>query len=318
MSVPLRLAGFVVVLVLAFGGAALAGSLVDPTDAPAPAAGGHGGETHGAGAPDAPDAASHGAAEHAPAPAQGVAPAGLAVSQDGFGLDVERRTFAAGERAPLRFRVTDPRGRPVTDAFEPAHERELHLIVVRRDTAHFQHVHPRKGADGTWSIDLTLPAAGVYRAYADFTVAGTQRTLATDLVVPGDFRPEPLPAPAAVDRAGDLAVALTTPGPRAGRETELSFAVTRGGAPFAGLEPYLGAKGHLVALRDGDLAYLHVHPVEGGGGHAHADGSTAAEEHPGEVRFAATFPTPGRYRLFLQVKAGGAVRTVAHTVAVRR
>ena len=29
------------------------------------------------------------------------------------------------------------------------------------------------------------------------------------------------------------------------------------------MEPYLGAKGHLVALREGDLAYLHIHP-EGG------------------------------------------------------
>src|SRR5438477_3662407 len=37
------------------------------------------------------------------------------------------------------------------------------------------------------------------------------------------------------------------------------------------LQPYLGAYGHLVALRDGDLAYLHVHP-DGAPG----DGRTAA------------------------------------------
>ena len=34
------------------------------------------------------------------------------------------------------------------------------------------------------------------------------------------------------------------------------------------LQPYLGAYGHLVALRDGDLAYLHVHPGEHGDGRA--------------------------------------------------
>ncbi|MDQ3676731.1 MAG: hypothetical protein M3401_08015, partial [Actinomycetota bacterium] len=118
--------------------------------------------------------------------------------------------------------------------------------------------------------------------------------------------------------AGGLDVALTAPGVRAGRETPLTFAVTRKGQPFEALEPYLGAKGHLVALREGDLAYLHVHPTEGRSAHAHDDGSTSAEAHGNEIEFAATFPTPGRYRLFGQFKTGGEVRTVAYTVEVPR
>jgi hypothetical protein len=55
----------------------------------------------------------------------------------------------------------------VRDEFELEHERELHLIVVRRDTAVYQHLHPRKGVDGTWSVQLTLTEPGVYRAYAE-------------------------------------------------------------------------------------------------------------------------------------------------------
>ena len=50
---------------------------------------------------------------------------------------------------------------------------------------------------------------------------------------------------------------------RAGREAELRFTVSRGGETIR-TEPYLGAGGHLVALREGDLAYLHVHPEERG------------------------------------------------------
>lgn len=65
-------------------------------------------------------------------------------------------------------------------------------------------------------------------------------------------------------------------------------------------EPYLGAGGHLVALREGDLAFLHVHPTENGD----------------SAGFAATFPTTGRYRLFLQFKHDGHVRTVAFTQEV--
>ena len=74
--------------------------------------------------------------------------------------------------------------------------------------------------------------------------------------------------------------------------------VTRDGAPVE-TEPYLGAGGHLVALREGDLAFLHVHPTEGLG-------------------FMATFPSAGRYRLFLQFVHAGQVRTVAFTQAVAR
>ena len=73
------------------------------------------------------------------------------------------------------------------------------------------------------------------------------------------------------------------------------------GGPLAGVEPYLGADGHLVALREGDLAFLHVHPEE--------------SDTPGTIRFAAELPSAGRYRLFLQFTHDGRVTTVAHTRA---
>jgi hypothetical protein len=72
-------------------------------------------------------------------------------------------------------------------------------------------------------------------------------------------------------------------------------------------EDYLGAGGHLVALREGDLAFLHVHPTEHG---------QPADGHDDSVGFAATFPTHGRYRLFLQFKHRGEVRTAAFTQEV--
>ena len=64
-------------------------------------------------------------------------------------------------------------------------------------------------------------------------------------------------------------------------------------------EPYLGAGGHLVALREGDLAFLHVHPGDHG------------------VAFDTTFETAGRYRMFLQFKHEGRVQTAAFTREVR-
>ena len=65
------------------------------------------------------------------------------------------------------------------------------------------------------------------------------------------------------------------------RTGDLDFTVTRDGRPVAGIQPYLGARGHLVALREGDLAYLHVHPHDG-------------EQPAGAVPFSADFASAGR------------------------
>lgn len=323
MNAPTKLTAFAAALGVAFGGAALAGAAIGPTSEPTvredaasgggagPAGGGngHAGGGHGAGGEQG---------EHGGDGALG----GLAVSQGGYALDLERPLRRADDDGPVRFRIVDGRGRAVRDGFEAQHEKEMHFIVVRRDTSVFRHVHPTREPDGTWSVDVDLPDAGTYRAYADFRIGGQKRTLASDLSVPGRFTPESFPAPErsarAVDEAGGLDVAVKAPGLRAGRETRMTFSVGRDGRPFEALEPYLGAKGHLVALREGDLGYLHVHPLEGGAEREHEDGSTSDEAHESEVPFMATFPTPGTYRLFLQFKTDGQIRTVDYTVEVPR
>lgn len=316
MSVAARLSAFAAVLAVAFGGAALAGAAI----------GGDGRE-----APPAPHGADHGAASavHGDGHSDGAASvadreaasahevAGLSTHDGGLRLDLARTRVEPGVAVPFSFRVLDARGRALRD-FDVDHDKRLHLIVVRRDTATFEHVHPRMAPDGTWSVDLDLRRAGAYRVFADFTVEGRKRTLGADLLVPGEFDARSFTRVSREAATAGLDVALRGGTPRAGRESTVTFAVSRDGTPFDGLEPYLGAKGHLVALREGDLAYLHVHPVESGEAHAHADGSRGTEGHGDEIAFAATFPTPGRYRLFLDFKAGGQVRTAAFTIEVTR
>ena len=145
---------------------------------------------------------------------------------------------------------------------------------------------------------MRLDDAGSYRLFADFSHDGEPQTLATDLRVDGtaDLRPLPEPEPTAVSDGG-YDVRLDAGEARPGQEADLRFTITKDGVPVE-TEPYLGAGGHLVALRDGDLAFLHVHPMDD------------------SVRFAATFPTEGRYRLFLQFQHEGRVHTVAFTQEV--
>jgi hypothetical protein len=230
-------------------------------------------------------------------------PAGLSVSAGGYSLQLDSTFAAAGERRLLRFRIEGADGEPVRD-FDRLHERDLHLIVVRRDGAHFQHLHPEIDAAGTWTVGLVLPAAGVYRVFADFSVDGTPHTLATDLFAPGDFEPRPFPASRPSDEVGGYELRLSSGALHAGEPAALRFAVSKDGEPVSGIEDYLGAKGHLVALREGDLAFLHVHPDPGAAANV--------------IAYTAHFPTAGRYRLFLQFKHGGRVRTAEFTVAVAR
>lgn len=219
------------------------------------------------------------------------APPGLAVAADGLRLVAPATTLRAGAPTDFAFRVADEHGATVRD-FAVEHGKRLHFIVVRRDLTGFQHLHPTQRADGSWSTPLTLRAPGAYRVFADFVPRGGEKTtLGADVLVGGDFAPVALPAPSDRARVDGFDVALSASG-----ET-LRFAITRGGRAVD-VEPYLGASGHLVALRDGDLAYLHVHP------------------HEDAVAFDAEFPSAGRYRLFLQFKAGGRVHTAAFTKVV--
>ena len=86
----------------------------------------------------------------------------------------------------------------------------------------------------------------------------------------------------------------------------LTFTVTRDGAPVTTLQPYLGAAGHLVALRVGDLAYLHVHPMD----------DPTGKSGP-EVAFMAEAPTAGRYLLYLDFQVDGRVHTATFTTTAR-
>jgi hypothetical protein len=273
MTTPVKLSTFAAVLVLVFGAAALAGGAVGQIHDPAAAA---------------KDEMSM----------EVDLMRGLAVSDDGLTLDLARRTARPNQPFRLAFRILGKDGRAVRD-FDVEHTKRMHLIVVRRDLTGFQHLHPTLRADGTWTTPLTLPQAGSYRVFADFSANNQPTTLADDLQVDGNVSSRELPAPAKFALTDGFGVRLTDGTVRADQESGLTFSVTRNGRPVA-LEDYLGAKGHLVALREGDLAFLHVHP------------------DANSLRFDATFPTAHSYRLFLQFKVAGQVHTAAFTLEVAR
>ena len=235
-------------------------------------------------------------------------PAGLSSTEDGYTLRLAQTRLDAGTQVPLRFQITDAAGTPVA-RYVDNHEKQLHLIVVRRDMTGFQHVHPTIDAGGTWSVPVNL-SPGDHRVFADFIPEGGKNlTLGADVHVAGRYDPQPLPAPATTATVDGFTVKLSG-SPTASEPSMLTFSVTRNGKPVTDLQPYLGAYGHLVAVRASDLAYLHVHPMGEPG-----DGVTPAGP---EVGFHTTFPSDGDYRLFLDFKHDNVVRTAEFTVSVDR
>lgn len=244
------------------------------------------------------------AATHGASGQDGVGAGGLARVEGGYRLVTDQTQVPVGREVRFAFRILDRDGRPVT-SFVTEHERDMHLIVVRRDLSGFQHLHPAMAADGTWTTSLRLPDAGVWRVFADFATEQGSATLGVDVFAPGQFDPVDLPEPATTATTDGYQVTVEPTSLAGGRTGSLTFRMTRDGRPVTDLEPYLGARGHLVALREGDLAFLHVHPTD-----AATEGAS--------IGFGAELPSAGRYRLYLQFQHDGQVHTAAFTLEVAR
>ena len=274
MTTASKLLTFAAIVTIAFAGAAAVGAAVGPVDVGSTASG------------------------HVMAAAESI-PRGLAVAADGYRLAVDSSTVSAGRRSRFGFQILDNDGAPVT-RFDLLHDRRLHLIVLSRNLVDYLHLHPVMDNRGHWSVELPARAPGSYRVFADFQPTGAANlTLGTDITVAGAVRSVAVPSPS--ETASVDGYQVTMSGTPSIGDTELSFSVEHAGQ-VVHTDPYLGAAGHLIAIRAGDLAYLHVHPH-------------GADDSP-VVTFTGEVPTAGTYRLFFDFSHGGTVRTASFTVVV--
>jgi hypothetical protein len=220
----------------------------------------------------------------------------------------------AGEDVELKFRVEDPiANQPVRD-FEIMHERLYHLFVVSQDTKFFLHTHPQVQADGSLELSLKFPHPGLYRVLSDFyPKGGTPQLIASSLFVQGSvqgerFKLEPakLQADLSPQRSENLEVELSTdpPEPIAGFKTLLFFKLK----PNEGIEPYIGAWGHMLAASSDLIDLIHTHPFlvtdPDAGGYK-------------QIQFNLIFPRSGIYRVWIQFQRKGVVNTVAFNIPVK-
>lgn len=232
--------------------------------------------------------------------------------------DSSGKTYSTNTPSEYSFSLIDDQGNTLKN-FEITHTKRMHVIVVRKDLKYFQHIHPEfDQTTGQFTFkDLTFPADGVYRIFADFAPGGGQKdamgtplpvTLSEDVPVGigANYTPEALGSEEKTKTFEGYQVVLSSDQTLvSGKATMLAFDLKQNGRPITDLQEYLGALGHTVVLREGNLDFIHAHPMQ-----------DINRPQTGEVGFMVDFPEAGRYKIFTQFQRAGKVFTTDFVVTV--
>ncbi len=258
--------------------------------------------------------------------------------------DGERRVLTLGIHDPRWSGHPDPQTR--YNALLPDHGKLMHLFLVREPGLDaLAHLHPVARTPEALAFDAEVPPLppGHYRVYGDIVhESGYAQTL-TSRVDIADAVPTMPPtdaddswftgaaAPEGATAAFDLGDGTRLEWQRGDRpivareERDLRLVVRDRSGAAVPVEPYMGMAAHLVvASRDGSV-FAHLHPsgsvsmaamqkFAGATGDPHAGHAMPIDS---QVAVPFAFPSTGAYRLFVQVKRDGRVRTAAFDMDVR-
>jgi heavy metal-binding protein len=213
------------------------------------------------------------------------------------------------ELTRLTFGLIDPRTELPVRKLEVVHEKLYHVFIVSQDLSFFLHTHPERPGDEDFHLDVRLPKPGLYRVLSDFYPSGATPQLVTNtLIVPGaetamdSAQIQADLSPKTTENAG-VDLVLSPSHVVARQDVSMVFRVS----PEQGVEPYLGAWGHMLAASADLVDMTHNHPVTAAGS------SSAAGK---DIQFNMAFPRAGVYRVWVQFQRLGVVNTVAFNVPV--
>lgn len=239
----------------------------------------------------------------------------------------------------------------------PDHGKMSHLFLARIDSVGvLAHLHPSLPDRATFVTALPPLPAGRYRVYADAVhETGFERTFVDSIELTAPIAPAGVSLLDADDswfegptaklpstrdvQLGDVVVSWAAdPRPLVGRPGALRFALRTATGDSVRVEPYLGMAGHAVVVRRDGGVFIHLHPNGTGTlaselaftlrdrGDTTPDGRLrladaampmATDQTLGELSFPYAFPSAGAYRVWVQFRVRGRVRTAAWDVDVK-
>ena len=213
----------------------------------------------------------------------------------------------------------------------PDHGKLLHFFLVKKDgLGAFAHLHPVAIDSLTFETALPFLPAGQYYVFADaLHENGFAETMVQSVTLgnapamawkPTDkddaiFVGSGVRTPSRFDDGSTLSWDGASAAHVAGADAHLHFTLRDAtGKPLA-VEPYMGMAAHAVVVRDDGSVFIHLHPM----GTTPVIGAMPAMtgDMPGVFDFPWAFPKAGRYRVWVQFRRGGAVRSAAFDVEVK-
>jgi hypothetical protein len=260
-----------------------------------------------------------------------------------------------GDRRVLTLTIRDDRwtGHPDPqtryNALIPDHGKLMHLFLVREpDLGALAHLHPVARTPEALVFDADVPPLplGRYRVYGDIVhesgyaqtlvssvdLTGTPASATNRASDPDDSWFNGTAAANALVASADLGDGTHLEWHRddralpAGAVRDLQFIVKDASGAVVSVEPYMGMAAHLVVTNRDGTVFAHLHPA---GSISMAamqkfSGDAGSDPHAGHVMpidsavaVPYAFPKAGRYRIFVQVKRDGAVKTAAFDANVQ-
>ncbi len=226
------------------------------------------------------------------------------------------------QQVEIVYKIKDNQGNIVKD-FEVMNEKIMHFIIIRKDLQYFQHIHPEfDKTTGEFSIAVTFAADGEYRMFADFMPSTSRMEMESDSerlpvtvykdVNVGNLENYKLKPLGSTDHTktfnGYTITIIPSSEPLLSqKDFGFTFEIKKDGKLVTNLEKYLGALGHTVVIREGDLQFIHAHPTQ-----------NPDAQQIGKVTFMITFPKAGNYKLFSQFQHEGKIITSDFLVNVSK
>ncbi len=196
-----------------------------------------------------------------------------------------------------------------------AHTKKLHLLIVDGSLTDYQHIHPLPdpATPGRWQFTFAPKFARTYKVWADVTLPdGHQEYIGTDLVAGREKAPLPDKVPTLIATADGLKFTLSFSQPlKVGQAAQGRIDVIdiKTGKSFAGLQPIMGAFGHIVAFAGDWNSIEHVHPLG-------TEPKSEGERSGPTINFHIQPEEAGVLKLFAQIRANGRETIVPFTANV--
>jgi hypothetical protein len=259
--------------------------------------------------------------------------AGYVYKPLGMSLDILPPDTEHTARLVLTLKVTNwSVYRNLTDLV-PDHGHLMHLYVIGEpDANRVWHLHPQMTSGGIFLQQSPSMPAGRYKLYGDVVHrSGFPETAVAELNLPVDVPGAPL--------AGDDAAGVRGESPdgahivwdrdsssplQAKNVSVFKFKlVDKDGNPVPDAELYMGMPGHAAFVKNDGTVFAHIHPSGSVSMAALMVANPSSPDHgmqhrmdqmpmsslPAEVSFPYAFPTPGDYRIIVNMKHGGVIET---------